>query len=296
MQPTVTVVDPPVVVDLSSASPADLRKMLAGAEPEAAPASKEEKPAEETPAAPAEAEAKTEAESGTDNKEQEQSEEQHNKGKGGFQRRIDKLVRQNSELERQLAEKSAAQPAKPVEAPVADPSEPKLESFDSYDAYVSALTDYRVEQKFQAREAAEAKAKADADAATKMQTFQQKAEAARVKHDDFDDVVSDAPMTAVIRDFLMESDQAGEVAYALASNRAELARISSLPPIAQVRALAVLESKFTTAPETKATAKPLPKPPANVGGGAAPVVPDVSKLGDLPMSEFPAQARKLLGR
>lgn len=235
-------------------------------------AERDGKPPIEKPSAEPEKAPEPVPESETGKEEQEQSEEQHNKGKGGFQRRIDKLVRQNSELERQLAEKSAAQPAKPVEVPVADPSEPKLESFDSYDAYVAALTDWKVEQKFHAREQAEAKAKADADAAAKVQTFQQKVEAVRAKYDDFDDVVSDAPMTAVIRDFLMESDQAGEVAYALASDRPELERISRLSPVAQIRALTALEAKFAPAPEApKPKATKAPEPIRPVGTAAAPV-------------------------
>jgi len=211
-------------------------------------------------------------ESETGKEEQGQSEEQHNKGKGGFQRRIDKLVRQNSELERQLAEKSAAQPAKPVEVPVADPSEPKLESFDSYDAYVTALTDWKVEQKFAAREQAEAKAKADAEAAARVQSLQQKAEAVRAKHDDFDEVIDGAPMSAVMRDFFLESEHAAEIMYALGSDRAEALRIAQLPPIAQIKALAALEGKFAPAPEApKPKATKAPEPIRPVGTAAAPV-------------------------
>lgn len=236
-------------------------------------AERDGKPVIEKPSAEPEKAPEPVPESETGDKEQEQSEEQHAKGKGGFQRRIDKLVREKADLERQLAERPAAQPAKPAEVPVVAPAgEPKIDDFDSYDAYVAALTDWKVEQKFQAREAAQAKARADADAAAKMREFQQKAEAVRAKHDDFDEVVSDAPMTAAIRDFLMESDQAGEVAYALAIDRAELARISSLSPVAQIRALTALEAKFAPAPEApKPKATKAPEPIRPVGTAAAPV-------------------------
>lgn len=204
--------------------------------------------------------------------EQEQPEE-HAKGKGGFQRRIDKLVREKAELERQLAEKPAVQPEKPAEVPVVKPAgEPKLESFDSYDAYVAALTDWKVEQKFAAREQAEAKAKADAEAAARVQSLQQKAEAVRAKHDDFDEVIDGAPMSAVMRDFFLESEHAAEIMYALGSDRAEALRIAQLPPIAQIKALAALEGKFAPAPEApKPKATKAPEPIRPVGTAAAPV-------------------------
>lgn len=236
-------------------------------------AERDGKPADPAKEPSAELEAAPEPgpESDTGEKEQEQP-EGNAKGKGGFQRRIDKLVREKADLERQLAERSAAQPAKSDEAAPAPAGEPKLESFDSYDAYVAALTDWKVEQKFQAREQAEAKAKADAEAAAKVQTLQQKAEAARAKHDDFDDVVGDASITAVMRDFLMESEHPGELMYALGSDRAELARISGLSPVAQIRALTALEAKLAPTPEApKPRATRAPEPIRPVGTAAAPI-------------------------
>ena len=235
-------------------------------------AERDGKPAIEKPSAEPEKAPEPAPESEAGEEEQEQPEEQHAKGKGGFQRRIDKLVREKAELERQLADNSAAQPAKPAEAPAADPAEPKLESFDSYDAYVAALTDWKVEQKFRAREQAEAKAKADAEAAKQAAALAEKGNAGRAKYDDFDDVVSDTPMTLAIKDFLLESEVAADVAYALASNRPELERISKLSPVAQIRALAALEAKFAPAPEApKPKATKAPDPIRPVGTAAAPV-------------------------
>lgn len=231
---------------------------------------KPEEPAKEESAEPEKApEPDPEPDAGKE--EQEQPEEQHAKGKGGFQRRIGKLVQQKAELERQLAERPAVQP-EPVAKPAA--GEPKLDAFDSYDEYVAALTDWKVEQKFAARAEAEAKAKAEAEAAKVQAEFSTKLDAARAKHEDFDEVVGSAPpITAVMRDFLLDSAVGADLMYQLASDAAETRRISLLSPIAQIKALTALEGKHAPAPETKSKApSKAPEPIRPVGTSAAPAL------------------------
>lgn len=205
--------------------------------------------------------------------EQEQP-EAHAKGKGGFQRRIDKLTARNAELERRLAGTPAAQPEPVTPTPAAPAGEPRIDDFDSYDAYVAALTDWKVNMRFKARDEAEATAKAKAAADAAVQAFQQKADAARAKYEDFDDVVGDAPpITAVMRDALLESEHGADVMYHLGQNPAEITRISQLSPVAQVRELTRLEAKLAPPPAPEAKPKAItkaPEPIRPVGTSAAP--------------------------
>lgn len=231
--------------------------------PAAEPSEEAEKPPEPAP----------EPETEDDN--QEQPEEQRPKGKGGFQRRIDKLIARQAELERQLAERTAVQPPPVAPAPAAPAGEPKIEAYASYDEYVSALTDWRVENKFREMEAAITKAQAEEAVATQQREFSVKLEAAREKYEDFDDVVSAAPpITVVTRDFILDSAVGTEIMYQLGQHPADAAKLAQLSPITQIKVLHALEARLAPqTPETKpkATTK-APEPIRPIGTSAAPVL------------------------
>lgn len=113
--------------------------------------------------------------------------------------------------------------------------------------------------------------------------FEQRAEEARKKLPDFDDVALKTPLPiregSVADAFLMESDHGAKLLYELAKNVPELERIQKLNPIAQARELVYLEllhggldslkkdarfSDLLSSPAIPVTRAP--KPPSELGG------------------------------
>lgn len=238
---------------------------------EATPEAEPDKPQEIAEAA--EEQPKPEEESAPSEEEQDGADPDKPKGKGGFQRRIDKLTAKIHELEGRLAT-PAAQPKAEETKPAAPQDKPKLESFDSYDAYVEALTDWKLEQREKARREAEAKDKAEAEVQAKLSTWEQSQKAAREKHDDYDDALESVAHIKVPREIqraIVESDQKAELAYHLAKNPGELERIVALEPLKAAIEIGKLEAKLTQPPaEPKPRVSAAPKPPKPVTPVATP--------------------------
>ena len=105
------------------------------------------------------------------------------------------------------------------------------------------------------------------------EAYQDRAEAAREKYDDFEQVAYSptlaitAPMAATIR----ESEVGPEIAYYLGSNPAEARRIAALTPLSQARELGKLETKLASNPPAKRTSSaPAPIAPIAGRGSASP--------------------------
>lgn len=183
--------------------------------------------------------------------------------KSGSQRWKEKAAREAQEKEywKQQA-LSNSKPEAPKAAPVAE-GKPRLDDFETHEAWVEAVTDWKVEQKMADREA-------KSEAARRQQTWEQKAESARAKFEDFDDALESAAMPSrPVAEVLSESPIGAELAYHLATNPKEYARINALGPIAAARELGLIEARLdqkskpaakAPAPVTKA-----PKPPTPVG-------------------------------
>lgn len=229
--------------------------------------------------------------------EQEEGEEKPSKGKGGFQRKIDRLTREKYErearieaLERQLAERSAGKAAEP-ETKQTPAGKPDADSFTSYDEYLVALTDWRVAVREAQREERDAKVRAETEQREKAVTWRQRVDSFASEHADFHDVVSDSDVeiSVVLQEAIATSEHGPAVAYHLARHPEEARRITALSPVAQVRELGKLEARFEKAPETpKTRATQAPKPPTPVSG-AAKAAPRID--GDIPYEVY-EQLRK----
>lgn len=220
-----------------------------------------EQPAEEVQAA--NDETKDEAtEEGQDRDEKGQFKPRHK-----VQERIDELTRKAGEKEREAAYwRGVAEAAKPKaepEAPKEAPGKPKADAYASYDEYIDALTDWKIEQRDQTREARQ---KAEAQAAT----WQSRATEAKATLTDFDEVLqnSTAPMNQAMADVIRESEHGPVLAYHLAKNPAEAGRIAQLSPLAAARELGRLEATLS-APKPKPAQRvtSAPTPPTTVGNG-----------------------------
>ncbi len=205
----------------------------------------------------------------------------------GVQKRIDKAVkaqraaeRRAEELETRLAEATESRPAPAKAADPAPPvkaaeGRPQAKDFNTYEEYVEALTDFKIGLAATARAKVESDRKiADANA-VKGTEWNARVEAAKKLPAlaDFDDVLAEAasvPISEAMHVSIFESERGPEIAYHLAKQPDEAARIAKLGPLAAAREIGKIEAKLSSAEPAKPAAKPLPKPPAQAGGGHSP--------------------------
>src|SRR5690606_10893006 len=169
-------------------------------------------------------------------------------------RREDDLRQRLESLER------GQHPSKP-EAPVQSAEKPTLEAFDyDQEAYLTALTDWQIEQREAARTQATQQEKA-------QETTQQRAaqlaakEAEFIKaHPDYEGVAKapHVPITQQMAEAMRENpDTAPASAYDLGQNVKEAADIAQMSPLAAARAIGRIEAKVAIAPAPK----PVPPKP-----------------------------------
>lgn len=252
-------------------------------------------PVAEEIAAPAQAEQETEASATSTANEGDNEQTGEQKHKGGFQRRIDKLTKEKSDKERELAYwREQALRTQPTETkkdePVksAETAKPKSDDFATWDEYHEALTDWKVEQKLSARdkEATEKaeKAKAEAEQKTASQKWEDACEKAREAHEDFDEVALNPDIqqhiTPVIAAAVAESDVNTEIAYYLGQHPDELQRISKLSPVGQAREIGKLEAQFASG-KSEASATEVKEPP--ISKAPAPIKPVGKASGHAPV-------------
>ena len=185
------------------------------------------------------------------------------KKKTGSQRareRAQRLEAENETLRRLLTQ---SQPKE--EAPVRIKSdEPKAEDFDSHEAWVKASIRYEAKKLLEEE-------KAQAETSKRQQSWNDKAEQARSKYEDFDEALQDAPAPSPsVAEVLAESPLGAEVAYHLATHPDIYRRINQLGPVAAARELGILEASFAVKSEAPKQITKAPKPVAPVTTPVAP--------------------------
>ncbi len=177
------------------------------------------------------------------------------KKKSGTQRRIEKLVKQRAEAEREreywreqaMKAQPKAEAPKEVAKPVAE-GRPKSDDFETHDDYVEAIADWKAEQKLQAAKQADRDAKLKAEADSKSTEFRGKVQEFKKATADFDDVIADVddvPMSLAVSQAILESDDGPQLMYELAKNREEYERICQLPALQAARAIGRFEAKLS---------------------------------------------------
>lgn len=273
-----------------SASFADLRAML---DPAAEPATETVETPQDTPEA-AEAVESTPATEPEPEKNQERDEQGKFAKKDDLPEEIQKTVNKRiakeidkrrllearlSELEAKLTANPGSQPAKETAQPDTD-QEPKLDGFDTYEAYADKHARWAARQEYQRLRAEEAektqRTTAEAGAKAQIDAYRQRRAEFEAQHEDYDEVISSIPdPPSHITAALLESENGPAVAYALAKDKAEYERIAKMTPAAALLALGRFEARLDT-PVPQPKSSPLPKPPANVGGGGGPAVVDLA--------------------
>jgi hypothetical protein len=154
-------------------------------------------------------------------------------------RRYEKDLQAEREQRIRLEERLAkAEPARP-----ADPGMPTIDKFDNFDEYVTAKAEYIASQTLSKHEQQQQE-KAQAAQHQTVEGWNKRVAAADIP--DFHDVVasSDVPMTRIMQQAIMESDNGPKLAYHLATNPADAERIAGMTPIGAVRALTLIEEGF----------------------------------------------------
>ncbi len=223
-----------------------------------------------------------ESESSTD--EVEETGEQPKKV-GGVAKRIDELTRNWREEQRRaerlerMLEQTLQRPAepKPVEtAPPQPQGEPKLDQFQTYEDYVSALADYKADQKLKAFEEQIRQREQQAQQQAKQTEFQSRLQAAKVEMPDFDEVALNPslPVSDTMADLIREMDDGPKVLYLLGQHPDVAARIASLPPTLAAVELGKFAVKASLPQLKTVTSAPPPVNPLSGGVGSKPIDPD----------------------
>lgn len=199
-----------------------------------------------------------------------------------------RLAKESRKIERYSRAEAELQLLKAQMQPRQEPvnhEEPKPEQFKDYESYIKAYTRY---------EAAEARReiKQQEEYERQQQAQYQHEERLRSnivktaeKYDDFKDVVGSIPsqyISLAMRDAIGESDIGGDIAYHLGTNIQEAARIASLTPIGQVKAILDLEAKLK-APKKVKTDAPEPISPS---GNRATVSKSPDQMTDKEFAEW----------
>lgn len=197
------------------------------------------------------------------------------------QEELDKIVQKRVAKERSRIERLASVEAEnrmlreqiqPKAQPIAPASEPAPEQFKTYEEYISALTDWKVDQKLNLRSKADQEREQQRAEQQHTSSIHKRLEEGSSKYDDFDEVVRNpaVPITKHMAEAFGDSDVGADIAYYLGSNIEEAKRISALAPAAQIRAIIGLESKFPKASAAAPIVSKAPKPIEPITSGKAP--------------------------
>lgn len=245
----------------------------------------------------------TEKQESTDDKTQERGED--GKFRKPVQPRIDELTRKHRESEREAAYwRQRAEAGEAQNSAKAAPREkPTPDKYEDYGAYVEDLTDWKAEQKIDAKlkerdEATEKKTAAEKRSAT----WAEQSAKAKAKYPDFEAVMSASEVVIEkhVVDVLNDSDIGPELAYHLDRHPEIAERLNKLGPLAAAREVGRIEDSLTAktpepemeqaeekpaVPPKKTTAAPPPAKPLNSGRNTN---VDLAKA---PMDEYVKQRR-----
>ena len=234
------------------------------------------------------------------------------------QPRIDELTRAQREAQRerdywrQRAE-AAEQTANPPPPP---PAKPTPDQFDTYDAFVEALTDWKADQKIDAKlSERDTRTKEQQQQEARVSSWTEREAAARQAIPDYDEVMaaSNVPVTRAVEAELLDSPRGPELAVHLAKNPDVAERLNRLDARAVAREIALIEARLPTvsaptpptddddappAPAARTSSAPPPQaprttsapPPAKpTGSGRSATVP-LEKMG---MDDYVAKRKEM---
>lgn len=224
----------------------------------------------------------------------------------GVQKRLDELTRNWRQTERdrdhwrELALRNQQQPA---QQPQAAQGEPTLEgSGGDMTKFVREHAAWAAREELRKAREEEASQKKQERDRERHQKYEERVNKTRAKYEDFDDLVTDPSLsiTPEMAEYIRDSEEGPEVAYWLAKNPQEAARIAQMNGRDADRALARIEARVSTPAPAPAAPKPVtnaPPPPPTVGTASAAGKPGVSDDASIKewMKERNNQLRKRKG-
>jgi hypothetical protein len=223
------------------------------------------------------------------------------KGKGGFQKRIDKLIREKSGLEeraaaaeRKAADLEARQPKEEAKKPAVQ-GEPVRSEFATDEEYIKAQARWEVRQELKEQKAAEERATEEARIQATYKAYNDRLLEARSHIEDFDEKMATAgdlkvPQSVYLS--IIEMENGPEVAIYLAEHpemAAELMEMSPLRATANVWKLSESlapeekEEKEEKPPVVEKIVSKAPPPIKPVGGGST---KSSVPLGEMSMRDY----------
>ena len=254
-----------------------------------------------------EAEESETSEESEDTEEAEVEVEKKPKPKRGFKRRIDKLnsklsaAEQEKEYWRQQALANQSQETEKestIQQSDNENQKPSADDFETHEEFIEALSDWKVEQKLQARENASKERQIKLEKESKLTSFQEKVSDFSETVEDFNEVIEDVDdivMSVAVQECLLESENGPELMYRLAKDPVEYKRICALSPVAAARAIGRFEAKFQKSepsevkPKEKIKTSNAPKPPKTLGSRASGGTKKTIYDSDISQREFEKQ-------
>jgi hypothetical protein len=188
-----------------------------------------------------------------------------------IQKRLSKVERK---YEKRLTEaETRAKVLAEIKETVPAANKPVPENYTDYADYLEDLADYKAEEKFNAltqkQKDAEQNAKYQSEAERQNERKSEMISIGERKYDDFEEVVANSKYAISNAAYfaILETENAADVLYHLATNKADAERISALSPYAQAKEIGKLEDKLLAAPKKLTSDAPEPIKP--VGGAKA---------------------------
>lgn len=180
----------------------------------------------------------------------------------GIKKRIDTLTRQRYERDARIAELEAQ-----LAAAKPQPKEPQPQDFADLETYLEAKAEHIANQRLSQNQQA---ATQEAIVQEKAQNFNQRAAEFRQSAPDFDQAIAAVPAVLMKPDMvevILDIDEGPQVAYHLATNLHECARIASLSGRQQALEIGKLAARLAAKPEPKRiSAAPEPVKPIKATG------------------------------
>jgi hypothetical protein len=216
----------------------------------------------------------------------------------GVQRRINELVQDKKYLQERLAnlERLVQNQTQPAAQPTATAEEaPKIENYGNLEEFISAKAAYEarkiVEGTLTERERKQQEAKQQEVYAEVNRKAAERMAEAQEKYEDFDEVMGSASeLSDFMGQFIINVPDGMDIAYYLAKNPQESARISRLDPFNASIEMADIRAKIK-APVKKSSAPP----PINPLKGKASATKDPSEMTDAEFAAWRKQQIKNRG-
>ena len=148
---------------------------------------------------------------------------------------------QRIRLEERVAALDARKPQQQQQA--LDNDEPKIEDYDNFVTFNKDLAKWQYKQEREAEKLAEKQEREATERKKTVDSWSKRLETSTAEMPDLHDVLatSGVPVTSIMQQAIMESENGPKLAYHLATNPADAERIAGMTPIGAVRALTLIE-------------------------------------------------------